>query len=73
MGFKLLNRLIHGKQVQLFYDFRSVLHETGFHYSVVPRIVLDLLERVGFIRSKWVERHGLLTEAHSGIGYFAAK
>lgn len=44
--------------IQLFHDFCDVLHAAGLPYTVVPKTMLDLSERVELVRKKWIERHG---------------
>jgi nicotinamide riboside kinase len=46
-------------------DFCDLLDETGFGYCVVPRTMLELLERAQFVLAKWEERRLSLNQSIS--------
>lgn len=54
--------------IQLSHEFCKLLDEFGLQYIVVPPTMLDLSERVEFVREKWAERWDYAK--HDQVEYF---
>ncbi|KAF4502471.1 P-loop containing nucleoside triphosphate hydrolase [Fusarium agapanthi] len=48
--------------MQIFHDFCEILNGVDLEYFVVPRTVLDISERAGFVWARWTERRQSWTD-----------